>query len=47
MARRLLLISTSTTHGTGYLDHCAEQIQAILGDLRRVLFVPYALAATA
>ena len=43
MARRLLLVSTSTTHGTGYLDHCAEQIQALLGDLRRVLFVPYAL----
>jgi dipeptidase E len=43
MARRLLLVSTSTTHGTGYLDHCAEQIQDLLGDLRRVLFVPYAL----
>ncbi len=43
MARRLLLISTSTTHGTGYLDHCADQIQDLLGTLRRVLFVPYAL----
>ncbi|HYU31309.1 MAG TPA: dipeptidase PepE [Thermoanaerobaculia bacterium] len=43
MARRLLLISTSTTHGTGYLDHCADQIQDLLGNLRRVLFVPYAL----
>ena len=43
MARRLLLVSTSTTHGTGYLDHCAEQIQDLLGGLRRVLFVPYAL----
>jgi len=43
MARRLLLVSTSTTHGTGYLDHCAEQIQDLFGDLRRVLFVPYAL----
>jgi dipeptidase E len=43
MARRLLLVSTSTTHGTGYLDHCADQIQALLGGLRRVLFVPYAL----
>jgi dipeptidase E len=42
-SRRLLLVSTSTTHGTGYLDHCAEQIQALLGDLRQVLFVPYAL----
>lgn len=44
MARRLLLISTSTTHGTGYLDHCAGQIQELLGGLRRVLFVPYALS---
>lgn len=43
MARRLLLVSTSTTHGTGYLDHCAEQIQELLGGLGRVLFVPYAL----
>jgi dipeptidase E len=43
MARRLLLVSTSTTHGTGYLDHCAGQIQELLGNLRRVLFVPYAL----
>jgi dipeptidase E len=25
MARRLLLVSTSTTHGTGYLDHCAGE----------------------
>lgn len=40
----LLLISTSTTHGTGYLDHCAQEIQALLGAAgRRVLFVPYAL----
>lgn len=42
-SKNLLLVSTSTTHGTGYLDHCAEPIQALLGDLRRVLFVPYAL----
>jgi dipeptidase E len=43
MARRLLLVSTSTTHGTGYLDHCADQIQDLLDGRRRVLFVPYAL----
>lgn len=42
-SRHLLLISTSTTHGTGYLDHCADQIRDLLGGLRRVLFVPYAL----
>ncbi len=41
--RRLLLASTSTTHGTGYLDHCAEGMKETLGGARRVLFVPYAL----
>ncbi len=43
--RELLLVSTSTVHGTGYLDHAAEEIRALLGaGVRRVLFVPYALA---
>lgn len=43
--RRLLLISNSTQHGSGFLEHCAGQLQDFLGeDLRRVLFVPYALA---
>ncbi|MGA7616981.1 MAG: dipeptidase PepE [Thermoanaerobaculia bacterium] len=41
--RRLLLISTSTTYGTGYLDHAAEEIRDFLGSVRSVLFVPYAL----
>ena len=42
--RRLLLVSNSTLHGQGYLDHCAAQIQEFLGaGARRVLFVPYAL----
>lgn len=41
---RLLLISTSTLHGTGYLDHAEAEIRDFLGDVRRVLFVPYALA---
>ena len=41
---KLLLVSASTTHGTGYLDHCAAAIGTLLGeDIRRVLFVPYAL----
>src|SRR5690606_18613465 len=30
MPRHLLLISTSTTHGTGYLDHAADAIEALL-----------------
>ena len=42
---RLLLVSNSTLHGQGYLDHCAAAMQAFLGkSVRRVLFVPYALA---
>ncbi|XP_063003770.1 alpha-aspartyl dipeptidase-like [Elgaria multicarinata webbii] len=43
--RRLLLVSNSTLHGGGYLDHCQGQIQDFLGaaDVRTVLFVPYAL----
>lgn len=44
MARRLLLISNSTSHGGGYLDHCAAEIEDFLGPLRRLLFLPFALA---
>src|SRR5687768_15764954 len=40
---RLLLISNSTLHGSGYLDHAANEIQAFLGEVKRVLFVPFAL----
>lgn len=40
---RLLLISNSTNFGEGYLDHCAAEIQDFLGDVRSVVFVPYAL----
>ena len=41
--RRLLLISSSAIHGTGYLDHAEEMIRSFLGGLSRILFVPYAL----
>ncbi|MFO1030909.1 MAG: dipeptidase PepE [Planctomycetota bacterium] len=41
---RLLLISNSTMHGGGYLEHCTAQIRDFLGRRQRVLFVPYALA---
>jgi dipeptidase E len=41
---RLLLVSNSTVHGSGYLDHCAGAISSFLGpSVKRVLFVPYAL----
>ena len=41
--RRLLLISNSTLHGSGYLDHAETEIRDFLGELKHVLFVPFAL----
>lgn len=44
MKRRLLLVSNSTLHGSGYLDHCQQHISSFFGkNVKRVLFVPYAL----
>ncbi|MEA2239508.1 MAG: dipeptidase [Thermoanaerobaculia bacterium] len=39
---RLLLISSSTVHGYGFLDHPEPEIRSFLGDARRVAFVPFA-----
>src|SRR5918999_526588 len=43
MPRRLLLISNSINHGQGYLDHVISEIDAFLGPIRRLVFVPFAL----
>jgi dipeptidase E len=40
---KLLLISNSTLYGGGYLDHAEAEIRDFLGDVKRVLFVPFAL----
>jgi dipeptidase E len=40
---RLLLISSSTVHGFGYLDHPEPAMRAFLGGGRRVAFVPFAV----
>jgi dipeptidase E len=40
---RILLISNSTVHGRGYLDHIEEEIKTFLGDVKKVLFFPFAL----
>jgi dipeptidase E len=42
-AARLLLISNSTLYGSGYLDHAESEIRDFLGEVKRVLFVPFAL----
>jgi dipeptidase E len=42
--RRLLLVSSSTVHPTGYLDHCEPAVKRHFADVSKVLFVPFALA---
>ncbi len=41
---RLLLVSSSTIHGRGYLDHVADALVAFLSGVKTLTFVPYALA---
>ncbi|XP_033900038.1 alpha-aspartyl dipeptidase-like isoform X2 [Acipenser ruthenus] len=44
MKRRLLLVSNSTLHGEGYLQHCQQHIRDFFGEkVTRILFIPYAL----
>src|SRR5712691_11883404 len=40
---RLLLLSNSSNHGQGYLDHALPAIRGLLGPVPRLLFVPFAL----
>jgi dipeptidase E len=41
--KRLLLISNSTLHGSGYLDHAEKEIREFLRDATRIIFIPFAL----
>lgn len=40
--QRLLLLSTSTVHGSGYLDYAEREVKDFLGNISRLLFVPFA-----
>ncbi len=40
---RLLLLSNSTNHGSGYLDYAADEIADQFAGVKRILFVPFAL----
>lgn len=42
--RNLLLISSSKVHGGQFFEHCLSAVDEHLGEARRVLFIPYALA---
>ncbi len=37
-----MLVSTSTTHGTGYLEHCEEEMKQLFESKTTVLFIPFA-----
>ena len=41
--KHVLLISNSTVHGHGYLDHVADEIRMFLGSAKCILFFPFAL----
>jgi dipeptidase E len=40
--RRLLLLSTSTVYGRGFLEYCDDELRGFLGGVGRLVFVPYA-----
>ncbi|HEY6253120.1 MAG TPA: dipeptidase PepE [Candidatus Angelobacter sp.] len=42
-AKGLLLISSSSVYGQGYLDHVEREIGDLLGGIQRVVFIPFAL----
>jgi len=43
--KRVLLLSSSTVFGSGYLDHAETEIHDFLGRIARILFIPFALHA--
>jgi len=43
MDTKVLLISNSTMHGSGFLDHCMPEITSFLGNRRKLAFLPFAL----
>lgn len=42
MSRQVLLISTSRIYGQDYMQYCQSEVLDFLGEVRELLFVPYA-----
>ena len=40
--KRLLIVSTSTIHGSGYLEYIKPTIQSFFGTIKKIVFVPFA-----
>src|ERR1700758_2204975 len=43
MSPRIMLLSTSKVYGGEYMDFAQEELRNFLGNISRVLFVPFAL----
>lgn len=41
-SRNLLLLSTSTIYGSGFLDYCIEDVKSHFEGINSILFIPYA-----
>lgn len=41
---RLVLLSNSTNHGGGYLEHASAAIRSLFSGARKIAFVPFAIA---
>ena len=42
MNRRLIIASTSTVHGSGYLEYILPTLQTFFSEAKEILFLPYA-----
>ncbi len=40
--KQLLIASTSTIHGSGYLDYLLDELSVFFADCKTILFIPYA-----
>ncbi len=42
MSRSLLLLSTSTIHGSSFLEYCLDDVKSHFAGIEEILFIPYA-----
>lgn len=42
MSKRLLIVSTSTIHGSGYLEYILDEVKDFFKDAKNIIFIPYA-----
>ena len=40
--KNFLLASTSTVHGSGYLEYLREEINRLFNGIKEIVFIPYA-----